>query len=93
MSMVPKQRHTKSRRNKRRSHHALKAAQVLNCPKCNDSILTHTMCLTCGYYKDRQVIDVQAKMSKREKKELRKQQEETAKQADKPLSLEELSKK
>lgn len=91
--MVPKQRHTKSRRNKRRSHHALKEARIFSCVKCGEAVLPHITCSTCGYYKSRQIIDVQSKMSKREKKELNKQQEETVKQANKPLSLEELSKK
>mgnify|MGYP002825797279 FL=1 len=53
--------------------------------------LPHVMCEKCGYYKSRQVIDVNAKLSKKEKKELAKQQEET--QKNRPLSLEELSKK
>lgn len=91
--MVPKQRHTHSRTAKRRTHHVLKRAILFNCPKCNNPLPSHQMCANCGHYKDRQIIDVQAKMSKREKKEFKKQQEETSKTQNQPLSLRELSKK
>ena len=88
---VPKQHHTKSRRNRRRSHHALSPTSFSACDNCGEMKLPHVMCEKCGYYKSRQVIDVNAKLSKKEKKELAKQLEETKK--NRPLSLEELSKK
>ena len=93
---VPKQRHTKSRRNKRRSHHALSEIRVLNCPKCNKIILPHTMCENCGTYKGREVVDVLARLDKKERK--RKQKELAAEESSasaeptsEGLSAEELS--
>ncbi len=94
---VPKQRKTKSRRNQRRSHHALKKLVLTKCPKCGYPILPHTICLNCGTYKGREFIDIFKKMSKRERKkkqkELSEQEAEKSKSAAaQGLSLEELSK-
>ena len=92
---VPKQRHTKSRRNRGRSHHALKKRAVFLCPKCQAPILPHQVCANCGYYNGRQVIDVLAKLDKKERKKKEKEMAETQKEAQeqKPMSMEELSKK
>lgn len=92
---VPRSHHTKSRRNKGRSHFALKAISISSCQKCGKPILPHLVCKNCGFYKNEEVIDVLAKLEKREKKkkakELAEQEKET--QKEKPLSMEELSKK
>lgn len=97
---VPKQRHTQSRRNKRRSHHALKKTGLIKCAKCGRFILPHRVCPYCGNYHGREVIDVLAKFDKRERKrkekEERKREKEGTKEErkeKKPLSLEELSRK
>lgn len=97
---VPKQRHTKSRRNRRRSHHALKRVQLFSCPNCKELILPHHFCPACGMYAGREVIDVLAKLTKRERKkkekELAQKEKGAAKEEvspKKPLSLEELSRK
>ena len=95
---TPKQRHTKSRRNKRRSHHALKRANFLKCPKCDKPVLAHRICPHCGTYNGREVIDVLAKLTKRERKKRIKEEAKEEKKKEKedkktePLSPEELSK-
>jgi len=38
------------------------------CKKCGTQALPHTVCLNCGEYKGRQVIDVLAKLNKKERK-------------------------
>jgi large subunit ribosomal protein L32 len=95
---VPKKRTTKSRRDKRRQHIFLKKPNLSKCPKCGRFILPHTVCSFCGYYKGKEVIDVLAKMTKKEKKQREKEikaKESTKKEAKKkrPLSWKELSKK
>lgn len=80
---IPRQRHTKSRRNRRRSHLALKVLSLSKCPKCGSPVLPHQACKNCGTYQGRQVIDVMKKLTKREQKKRAKElaeQEEKAKE-------------
>jgi large subunit ribosomal protein L32 len=90
---LPKQKHTKSHRNRRRSHLALKVLNLSKCPKCGQAILPHQTCKNCGIYSGREVIDVLKKLTKREqkkrKKELQQQEEHT--KSEKPMNAEELS--
>jgi len=92
---VPKQKQTKSRTGRRRSHHALKKRFFAYCAKCGNPVLSHRVCLKCGTYAGRTVIDVFAKLDKKERKkkekEMAAQEKEQAK--EKGLSMEELSKK
>lgn len=52
----PVKRHSKSRRNKRRSHDALTAPTTGLCPQCSEPKLPHRVCPSCGSYKGREVI-------------------------------------
>ncbi len=98
---TPKQRQTKSRRDKRRANFSLKKINLSKCPKCGKAVLPHHYCSSCGTYAGREVVDVLAKLSKREKKirakeeQAKEKQEAIArkKEGKKPLSMEELSKK
>lgn len=92
---VPKQRHTKSRRNKRRMHIFAKSPALTKCLKCGKSVLPHTICWNCGYYKRVEIIDVMARLTKKERKAREKEMREKEKKekGSKPLSVEELSKK
>ena len=93
---VPKQRHTKSRRNKRRGHIFIKEPTLTKCPKCGKPVLPHTVCLHCGYYKGNEVIDVLKKLTKKERKKKEKELEAKEKQGEKKekaLTMEEMSKK
>ncbi len=65
---LPKVRQTRSRTNKRRAHHALKKILVSTCPKCKEAMTPHIVCKNCGFYNGREVIDVFAKLDKKEKK-------------------------
>lgn len=64
--MVIRMRHTRSHTKNRRSHHALKAPVLSVCSNCNASHRPHHMCLECGFYNGRQVMDLAAKKEKRE---------------------------
>jgi large subunit ribosomal protein L32 len=55
---VPKRKTTPSRRNMRRSHHALTPATFQECPNCGELKRPHHVCPACGFYDDRQVLDV-----------------------------------
>lgn len=54
---VPKQRTSKAKRDKRRSHDALVAPARSVCPQCNAPKQPHRICPTCGSYKGRTVIE------------------------------------
>ena len=81
---VPKQRHTKSRRNKRRMHLFLEEPVLGLCPKCGKPVLPHTACQNCGYYKGEEVIDVLKKLTKKERKQKEKEMKAKEEQEKKP---------
>lgn len=90
---VPKQRKTKARQGNRRSHHALKKVQLTKCTKCGNVVLPHNMCNNCGTYRGKEVVNVLAKLEKRERKQKEKELAQQEEEAQGGLSMEELSKK
>jgi large subunit ribosomal protein L32 len=64
--MVIRMRHTRSHTANRRSHHALTAPNLAVCKNCGSQHRPHHMCLNCGSYKGRVVIDLLAKKKDRE---------------------------
>ena len=54
---VPKRKTSKSRRDKRRSHHRIKNANVIMDKKTGEFRLSHHVDLKTGLYKGRQVFD------------------------------------
>lgn len=96
--MSVRMRHTKGHTRNRRSHHALKAPRISACPDCGAPHLRHKMCETCGKYRGKQVVDVMAKIEKKNARIKAKAKElgidpSEAKEEEKPLSADELSKK
>lgn len=57
---VPKRKTSPSRRNMRRSHHALVAVQAVECPNCGELRLNHHVCGACGHYNNREIVEVGA---------------------------------
>jgi large subunit ribosomal protein L32 len=57
---VPKKKVSKSRRNMRRSHHALKPVSSIECPNCGELKRPHHVCSACGQYDGREVTEVPA---------------------------------
>jgi large subunit ribosomal protein L32 len=52
----PKRKTSKSTKNERRSHLALKPVEVGVCPSCGAPKRSHRVCSSCGFYdKDRSV--------------------------------------
>ncbi len=89
-------KHTKSKRNGVRSHHALQAGRFVKCSHCNQDIIPHVICKNCGYYNGRKVIDVLAKLDKKARKQKEKELHEHETEAaarPKELNAEELSHK
>ncbi len=64
MTPHPKRKHSKGRRDRRRSQDALPAANLLICSNCGKRRLPHTVCPHCGYYKGREVVQPKKKAKK-----------------------------
>jgi len=56
----PKRRTSKSKRDMRRSHHAIEGVALAVCSNCGTTHKAHNACAECGYYRGRQVIAVKA---------------------------------
>jgi large subunit ribosomal protein L32 len=54
---VPKRKTSPSRRNMRRSHHALTAESRHECPNCGELKRPHHVCGACGFYDGREVTE------------------------------------
>ncbi|MEK7531606.1 MAG: 50S ribosomal protein L32 [Patescibacteria group bacterium] len=61
-------RHTRAHTKNRRAHHALKNPGMAKCGNCGAPHSPHRVCMSCGFYRGRKVID----MAKRAEKALRK---------------------
>lgn len=61
MTPLPKRKHTSGRRDRRRSHDALKARNSVACPNCGEPRLPHRVCAKCGYYQGKEVVVVEDK--------------------------------
>ncbi len=55
----PKRRHSKARTAKRRTHDALAPVALVECPQCHELKPPHLVCPQCGYYRGRQVREVE----------------------------------
>ncbi len=57
---VPKRKTSKTRRNKRRSHDALKLnVAIVRCEDCGAWKERHRVCMECGTYRGRTVFEIQ----------------------------------
>ena len=55
---VPNKKISRSRRGFRRSHDALRAYSVVECPNCGAEKLPHHICPSCGYYNKKKVVSL-----------------------------------
>ncbi|UCD05507.1 MAG: 50S ribosomal protein L32 [candidate division WOR-3 bacterium] len=53
---VPKRRHSRSRRDKRRSQKKVRPRSYVECPKCHSPKLPHRICPNCGNYNNKLVV-------------------------------------
>lgn len=56
---VPKKKVSKSQRNMRRAHDALKGTNIIECSNCGELTRPHHVCASCGHYSDREVTAVE----------------------------------
>ncbi len=56
---VPARKTSKARKNKRRSSvWKLSTPNLVECPNCHNLMKSHRVCASCGFYKGKEVIDV-----------------------------------
>jgi len=60
----PKRKHSKGRRNNRRSHDALQPRNLATCSNCGSMRLPHTVCSNCGFYEGREIVEVKKEKKK-----------------------------
>jgi large subunit ribosomal protein L32 len=53
----PKHKHSKTRRDKRRTHYKATAPTTATCSNCGASVLYHRVCGECGFYKGKLVVE------------------------------------
>ncbi|HEY42217.1 MAG TPA: 50S ribosomal protein L32 [Dehalococcoidia bacterium] len=61
MGALPKRKTSKARKNKRRSHNALSAPSLVECPQCHSPKLPYHVCPTCGNYAGREVMEIKSR--------------------------------
>lgn len=55
----PKSRISRSKRGMRRSHNAFtQITHLRSCPRCKALMKSHHLCLSCGTYRQREVLEV-----------------------------------
>jgi large subunit ribosomal protein L32 len=57
---VPKRKTSPSKRNMRRSHHALEVPSFQECTNCGELKRPHNLCTACGHYNGREIISSEA---------------------------------
>lgn len=57
MPPQPKRKLSRGRRDRRRSHLALKGTQLVACPQCHEMRLPHHVCPNCGTYDGVEVLE------------------------------------
>ncbi|MFH0801191.1 MAG: 50S ribosomal protein L32 [bacterium] len=56
----PKYKTSRSKTRRRRANINLAIPNVVSCPKCHEPKLSHHICWSCGTYKDREAIKIDA---------------------------------
>lgn len=90
---VPRHSHTRSKVGKTRMHKFIKKVRLSLCPKCKKPVLSHTVCLNCGFYKGEEIINVLGKLTKKEKKTREKEMKNIEKENKQAPTMENLSQK
>ena len=59
MSICPKNKSSKSRRDKRRANWKMSAPNLVKCSKCGALMMSHRVCKACGSYNKREIVSVE----------------------------------
>ncbi len=56
----PKHRHSKTRRDKRRTHYKATAPAICSCSNCGGVKIPHRVCPECGFYRGKLAVEKKA---------------------------------
>jgi len=56
----PKRKHSKARRDKRRTHYKATAPTVAACSNCGATVKYHRVCPECGFYRGKPAVEKKA---------------------------------
>ncbi|HLM83888.1 MAG TPA: 50S ribosomal protein L32 [Candidatus Bathyarchaeia archaeon] len=65
---VPKQHHTKGRRDRRRVRFEIDSKKLVACSHCKKTVKPHETCPYCGFYKGEEIVDKSKKTAKKKPK-------------------------
>ncbi len=57
MAICPKNKSSKSRRDKRRANWKMTLPSLVKCTKCGELMVAHRMCKACGCYNKKKVLE------------------------------------
>ena len=60
MSICPKNRTSKARKNKRRANWKMETVNLVKCPKCGELMMPHRVCKNCGSYNKETIVNKEA---------------------------------
>ncbi|MCB0396555.1 MAG: 50S ribosomal protein L32 [Flavobacteriales bacterium] len=58
----PKRKVSKTRRDKRRTHHKAAVPTLATCSNCGAAIQRHTVCGECGHYRGKPAVEKEAQV-------------------------------
>ncbi len=74
---VPKKKMSKRRSGMRKAvNNKIKPIMMTKCSKCGEPKKAHVVCINCGYYGDKKVLDIETKLDKKIKKEQKAKEKE-----------------
>jgi large subunit ribosomal protein L32 len=56
MSICPKNKSSKGRRDKRRANWKMSAPTLVKCSKCGELMVPHRVCKNCGSYNKKEIL-------------------------------------
>ena len=59
MSICPKNKSSKARRDSRRANWKMSAPALVTCSHCGELMMPHRVCKACGYYDKKSIVEVQ----------------------------------
>ncbi len=59
MSICPKNKSSKGRRDKRRANWKMYVPNLVKCSKCGEFTMPHRVCKACGTYNKKQIIEIE----------------------------------